>query len=94
MPPPPRCRAIDTIPVPAMATYYAQRATDGGLMIAEVGGGGGWGLGAGGRGRGAGDGGKRGGGAARAAVWLLGASARPGTRPRPDCVAPPSLPHT
>ncbi|KAI8475127.1 MAG: putative 12-oxophytodienoic acid reductase [Monoraphidium minutum] len=31
-----RCRAIDTVPVPAMATYYGQRATQGGLMIAEA----------------------------------------------------------
>jgi hypothetical protein len=35
--PPTRCRAIDTVPVPQMALYYAQRATEGGLMIAEVG---------------------------------------------------------
>lgn len=31
-----RCRAIDTVPMPQMAIYYAQRATDGGLMIAEA----------------------------------------------------------
>lgn len=31
-----RCRAIDTVPVPAMATYYNQRASDGGLVIAEA----------------------------------------------------------
>ncbi|GBF95506.1 12-oxophytodienoic acid reductase [Raphidocelis subcapitata] len=31
-----RCRAIDTVPVPEMALYYAQRASEGGLMIAEA----------------------------------------------------------
>ena len=31
-----RCRAIDTVPTPPMVEYYRQRATDGGLMIAEA----------------------------------------------------------
>lgn len=31
-----RCRAIGTVPIPEMALYYSQRATDGGLMIAEA----------------------------------------------------------
>lgn len=31
-----RCRAIDTVPVPQMGVYYGQRATQGGLMIAEA----------------------------------------------------------
>ncbi|KAI3416844.1 Cupin type-1 domain-containing protein, partial [Psidium guajava] len=30
-----RCRAIDGIPLPAHAEYYAQRATKGGLLITE-----------------------------------------------------------
>ncbi|KAI5674287.1 hypothetical protein M9H77_14651 [Catharanthus roseus] len=30
-----RCRAIDSIPRPAMAEYYAQRATKGGFLITE-----------------------------------------------------------
>lgn len=36
MPPLTRCRAIDRIPQPKMAEYYAQRATSGGLIIAEA----------------------------------------------------------
>lgn len=31
-----RCRALNTVPQPAAATYYAQRASKGGLMISEV----------------------------------------------------------
>lgn len=31
-----RCRAIDTVPTAPMITYYSQRASDGGLMIAEA----------------------------------------------------------
>ncbi len=31
-----RCRAIGTVPQPAAAIYYAQRATKGGLMISEA----------------------------------------------------------
>ena len=31
-----RCRAIGTVPQPAAATYYGQRATKGGLMISEA----------------------------------------------------------
>lgn len=31
-----RCRAIDTVPTPPMAVYYAQRASQGGLMVAEA----------------------------------------------------------
>ncbi|KAF8023429.1 hypothetical protein BT93_F0819 [Corymbia citriodora subsp. variegata] len=31
-----RCRAIDEIPLPAHAEYYAQRATEGGLLISEA----------------------------------------------------------
>lgn len=31
-----RCRALGTIPQPAAATYYAQRATKGGLMLSEA----------------------------------------------------------
>ena len=31
-----RCRALGTVPQPAAQTYYAQRATPGGLMITEA----------------------------------------------------------
>jgi hypothetical protein len=31
-----RCRAINTVPIPQMAEYYAQRTTPGGLMITEA----------------------------------------------------------
>lgn len=30
-----RCRALNSIPQPALAEYYAQRATDGGFLITE-----------------------------------------------------------
>jgi 12-oxophytodienoic acid reductase len=30
-----RCRAPDAVPGPALAEYYAQRSTDGGLLISE-----------------------------------------------------------
>lgn len=30
-----RCRAINSIPQPAMAEYYEQRATQGGFLITE-----------------------------------------------------------
>jgi len=31
-----RCRAIGTVPIPEMATYYGQRANPGGLIISEA----------------------------------------------------------
>ena len=31
-----RCRALGTVPQPAAAEYYSQRATKGGLMISEA----------------------------------------------------------
>ena len=30
-----RCRAPDAVPGPALAEYYAQRSTEGGLLISE-----------------------------------------------------------